>query len=385
MDEGTVGGSGRASPAPAPAAAAHPQVAEDRPRHRLHGLTLSYFTGKLEAYMRAKGLAYDFVEMDMADFRACARATGVAQMPQLQAPSGEWLTDTTAIIARFEAGGAGPALKPAAPLDAFFSQFLEDYFDEWLWRPALYYRWRFEEDARLMSAQIARTMLRDLPGPFWMKRLSILLRQRRVFLHEDGVTAANGPAVEALFHATLDALEPIFAARPYLFGQRPCEADFGLFGSMFRHFSHDPTPQDLMRRRAPHTLAWVARLWAASPQAIEAAPPLAGAPADLDPFLAEANDGYLPYLAANAAAWRAGASSVRAEAKGGVFITRPSPYHVRCLDDLKRAFAALAAADRAAAAARIGPSAGLLAEPLDEVAAIPAAGRPRPTDRAWRR
>jgi glutathione S-transferase len=352
--------------------------------YRLHGLTLSYFTGKLEAYMRVKGLAYDFIEMDMSDFRRCARATGVAQMPQLQTPAGEWLTDTTAIIARFEAQGAGPVLKPSAPLDAFFSLLLEDYFDEWLWRPALYYRWRFDEDARLMSTQIARTMLRDLPGPLWIKRLFILLRQRRVYLGEDGVTRENGPAVEALFLATLEALEPIFAARPYLFGQRPCEADFGLAGPVFRHFSHDPTPHDLMRRRAPHTLAWMARLWAASPPAIEAAPAVQGVPADLDPFFQEASASYLPYLAANARALRDGGRSVRATARGGVFVTKPSRYHVQCLNDLKRAFAALNLPDRAAVAARVG-AADLLAEPLDEVSLSLEDRKASPTDRAWRR
>ena len=68
----------------------------------LHGLKLSYFTGKLEAWLRARGLPFRFVEMDMAGFRACARATGVAQMPALRSPGGEWLTDTTAILRRLD-------------------------------------------------------------------------------------------------------------------------------------------------------------------------------------------------------------------------------------------------------------------------------------------
>ena len=355
------------------------------PRYRLHGLTLSYFTGKLEAYLRVKGVPYEFVEMDMRDFRACARATGVAQMPQLETPTGKWLTDTTAIIAYFESTRTAPALTPCNPLDAFFSLFLEDYFDEWLWRPALYYRWRFDEDARLMSAQIARTMLRDLAGPFWLKRLSILQRQRRVFLHEDGVTSANGSAVEALFLATLDALEPIFETRPYLFGQRPCEADFALFGSFFRHFSHDPTPQDLMRRHAPHTLAWVSRLWATTPQTAEAAPPIDSVPSDLNAFIEEAGESYLPYLAANAQAVRERAARVRATVKGGVFITKPSRYHVHCLNELKRAFTTLDDGNQSAATTRLGAAANLLKEPADEIGVAPATRTARPTDRAWRR
>ena len=48
-------------------------------RYRLHGLKLSYFTGKLEAYFRAKGVPFDYIEMDLADFRRCARATGIAR------------------------------------------------------------------------------------------------------------------------------------------------------------------------------------------------------------------------------------------------------------------------------------------------------------------
>ncbi|MFZ4481029.1 MAG: glutathione S-transferase N-terminal domain-containing protein, partial [Rhodoferax sp.] len=69
---------------------------------RVHGLDVSYFTGKLEAYLRAKGLSYELVEMDTRSFRRCARITGVAQMPQLELPDGRWLTDSTQIIAHFE-------------------------------------------------------------------------------------------------------------------------------------------------------------------------------------------------------------------------------------------------------------------------------------------
>lgn len=353
-------------------------------RYRLHGLTLSYFTGKLEAYMRAKGLAYDFVEMDMGDFRRCGRATGVAQMPQLETPEGEWLTDTTAIIAHFEDQHLAPAFRPADPVAAFFSLLLEDYFDEWLWRPALYYRWRFAEDARLMSAQIARTMLRDLAAPLWLRRRFILHRQRRVYLHEDGVTRANGAAVEALFLSTLEALEPALATRPYLFGARPCEADFGLFGSFFRHFSHDPTPHGVMRRLAPHTLAWVARLWATTPDSLVGAAPVAGAPAEIDPFLQEANTSYLPYLAANMDAVLKGAARVRADVKGGAFLTRPSRYHAHCLNALRRAFQNLSGTERSSMEVRLGPATSILARPVEAIGPAPA-GAAKPTDRTWRR
>ena len=246
----------------------------------LHGLKLSYFTGKLEAWLRARGLPFRFVEMDLAGFRACARATGVAQMPALRSPGGEWLTDTTAILRRLEAEAPGPALQPDAPLAAFLSLFLEDAFDEWLWRPALYYRWAFADDARLMSRRIAATLMRDLPLPLALKAAGVRRRQQSVYLRQDGITRATAPSVARLYPEVLQTLEPVLATRPFLFGARRVAADFGLFGSMFRHFASDPTPSALMRERAPSVLAWTARLWNTRPEGITDAPLPETAPAD---------------------------------------------------------------------------------------------------------
>lgn len=322
--------------------------------HVLHGLKLSYFTGKLEAYLRVKGIRFRFVGMDTADFRACARATGIAQMPQLETPEGGWLTDTTAIIARFEDAGRGPRLRPAAPAAAFISLLLEDAFDEWLWRPALYYRWAFVEDARLMSRQIARTLLRDVPGPLWLRDLAIRARQRREFLARDGVTRTTAPAIERLYREVLAVLEPVLAKRPFLLGPRPCEADFGLFGSMFRHFSSDPTPAAVMRETAPAVLAWTARLWRIGPEDLSGVAEIVEAPADLDPLLALMTRDHLPELIGHLEAVSAGRRVARFQACGVDWRVPASPYRAECLLALRRAFATLPEAARLEVATRLG-------------------------------
>ncbi len=353
--------------------------------HVVHGLKLSYFTGKLEAYFRVKGIPHRFVEMDTADFRACARATGVAQMPQVERPDKTWETDTTAIIARNEDRREEPRLRPEAPVAAFLSRLLEDTFDEWLWRPALYYRWAFAEDRTLLSAQLARTLLRDVPAPFWLRRRSILTRQRWVFLRQDGVTRATAPQVEALYHRTLDALEPIFSRRPFLFGARPCEADFGLFGPFFRHFSHDPTPAAILRERGPHTLAWTARLWATRPADVTRAAPITDAPEDLAPLLEIAGEDYLPYLAANDAAVRKRRKDVRYASQGIPWSVPASPYRAHCLDELRRAFQTLAPGDRAVAGSRVGAAGTtILSSAAASGTAKPRDGTARVADRNWR-
>lgn len=352
------------------------------PTWELHGLKLSYFTGKLEAWLRVRGIPYRFVEMDLAGFRACARATGVAQMPALRSPDGEWLTDTTAILRRLETEAPGPALQPAAPLAAFFSLFLEDAFDEWLWRPALYYRWAFPEDARLMSRRIAATLMRDLPLPLFLKAEVMRRRQQKVYLRQDGITRATAPSVARLYLEVLDALEPVLARRPYLFGSRPVAADFGLFGPLFRHFSIDPTPAAILRERAPAVLAWTARLWNEGPDRIAAETLPLEAPADLDPLLRLAARDHLPELAANAAALAEGRTVNRFVRDGVEWRLPVAPYRAHCLEDLRSAFAGLGPASRAEALERLGPEATTL---TSAASSSPAHARPggRIRNRLW--
>lgn len=359
----------------------------------VHGLDLSFFTGKLEAYLRAKGIAYELREMDTRDFEACARETGVRQMPQVECADGSWLTDTTLILRHLEALHPEPALTPAVPHLRFLARLLEDFGDESLWRPALYYRWAFADDAWLMGGRIARGMLRDVPLPFFVRRLAIRARQRRIYLRNDGVTRATAPAIEKLYLDTLDALEQALAAHPFLLGARPCEADFGCFGSMFRHFASDPTPARLMRERAPRTQAWVARLWALAPRDFAAAPVLVEPPESARALIRLAAATHLPYLEANAAALASGARRVRFRDRGAEFQTPPSAYRAWCLDALAQEFAALEPGERRRAADWLGDAvfARILEQPRPPAPAPRVSGLPirpgapqHPADRTWR-
>ncbi|MFA7639516.1 MAG: glutathione S-transferase family protein [Parvibaculum sp.] len=352
----------------------------------VHGLTLSYFTGKLEAFLRAKGVPYHFTEMDTAAFRRAGRATGVLQMPQVEMPDGSWFTDTTAIMADFDERFPGPALSPRDPATRFASLLLEDYGDEWLWRPALHYRWSFKDDMTLMSAQIARTMMRNLKLPFWLRRQMILRRQRRVYLAQDGVTKETAPQIETLYLETLDAMERILKVRPFLMGERPVEADFGFFGSMFRHFSSDPTPAAIMRARAPHVCLWVARLWATTPDEIERASLPDRIADDLAPLFARVANDYLPYLVTNETAFARGeryATYLRDDVEWCVPVSR---YRVHCLTALRKHYAALDEAARGQVNQFLGTEGSVLLAAKSSVDATnlstPISGK-KPLDRHW--
>ncbi len=308
---------------------------------RVHGLDLSYFTGKLQAYLRYRELPFDFVDMDTAGLRRAAGVTGMAQMPAVELVDGRWMTDTTAIIDWIEARRAGPEVTPRDPALRFFSLLLEDYADEWLWRPALHYRWSFQPDTALMGRRIAAEMLRDVPGPLALRTAVIIARQQRKYVRGDGITPATRGAVENLYHRTLATLEAILATRPFLLGDRPSLADFGFMGSMFRHFSLDPTPARIMRDTAPAVFEWVARMWNARASDFADRVLLDAVPDDWEPFLAEAATGYLPYLAANAAAAAARQATFAVTLQGVNWRLPVNLNRVHCLQALQTAFAAL--------------------------------------------
>lgn len=87
----------------------------------VYGSTASCYTGKLEAYFRAKGVAYPLVPFAESNMRRAARHTGVVQIPQVECPDGSWLVDTTLIREHYERLQPEPAVTPANPAVAFVS------------------------------------------------------------------------------------------------------------------------------------------------------------------------------------------------------------------------------------------------------------------------
>lgn len=303
---------------------------------KVYGLDLSYFTGKFEAFLRYKEIPHRRIELSAATMRLAARKTGLAQMPAVEMPDGRWMSDSSPMIEWLDAAWPGPAVLPADPVQRFFSQLLEDYADEWLWRPALHYRWSYQPDARLMSHRIATEMLHDVPGPLWLRRWGIYRRQLHRYIHGDGVTAATREHIESIYSRNLRQLDKIFATRPYLLGERPTLADFGFFASMFRHFGLDPTPARIMHDEAPHVYEWLARLWNARATRVNGPLHPAGSiPEDWRPILTDMGQCYLPYLNANALAWSKRHKAFDVEIEGCRYHLPVHRYRVWCLERLQ--------------------------------------------------
>ena len=317
---------------------------------RVYGSEISYFTGKLEGYLRYKEIAYERVAMTARYFnRIVRRATGVSQMPAVELPDGRWMTDTTPMIDWFETQWPEPPVIPRDPLQAFASRLVEDYADEWLWRPAMHYRWSYRPDALLLSRRIVTELLPDVPVPQVVKRWAIRRRQFGGYVRGDGVSARTRAHIEGIYLRTLAALETMFATRLFMLGDVPTLADFGFFASMFRHFGLDPTASAIMRDRAPGVYAWLARLWNARASR-ERGALLAGVPSDWGPILDDIGAAYLPYLCANAEAWQARRQRFDVVIQDTPYARVPtSRYRVWCLERLRQHYDALPTAAQQAA------------------------------------
>ncbi len=312
---------------------------------RVYGSRISYYAGKLEAYLRYRGMPYQLLSM-IDHAKEIQAGAGAVQSPVVQLEDGRWLSDTTPILVWFESQRDGPTILPDDAGMRFVAFLLEDHADEWLWRPAMHYRWSYVQDRDHASGVLTDELMTATKGPRYLKRRMVARRQLGGFVRNDGVTDATRPHVEATAMAAYDLLEATLAERPYLLGERPTLVDFGFMGPMFRHFAMDPTPAELMRQRAPRVYTWVARMWEGNHP--DTGTLVAEVDAPLAALLREACETHLVQLRENARAHAAGASHFAMEVQGCRYERLPvSRYRVWCLEELRRHWAELDAAAQA--------------------------------------
>ena len=107
-----------------------------------HGADVSYFSGKARPALPQKGLHYTEVPPRMHEIMA---KTGLAFIPVLVTPEGEYWQDTSEILDRLEERHPDPPLFPTTPVQRVVAYLIELYGDEIGVFPAMHYRWSFPE------------------------------------------------------------------------------------------------------------------------------------------------------------------------------------------------------------------------------------------------
>lgn len=307
----------------------------------VYGSRISYYTGKLEAYLRYKNIAYTPLPMPYGDAEMLKEKVGAIQMPIVD-DDGVWMSDTTPIIMHLESEHPDNPVLPKDPVVGFISHLIEDYGDEWLWRSAMYYRWWYDYDRSLASNVLTDEVTGHLNLPRWIRLKMIVRRQVRHYVKRDGVTETTRHHIEQSYHNALAAMSAMLEKRPFLLGNAPSLADFGMMGPMFRHYGQDPTPQEIMRNSAPAVFEWVARMWHAQDK--DQPEFVTQIPDDAAPLLKEICETHLVQLTANAEAFARGDELFDMTVQGcdyrDIAVSR---YRVWCFEELRRRFNLLSA------------------------------------------
>lgn len=322
---------------------------------RVYGSRISYFTGKLEAYLRYRGHAYTLLPT-YQHASEVAKGTGSTQMPAMQLADGRWTSDTTPILAWLDGRDGGPSIYPERPDLRFVSLLIEDYADEWLWRSAMHYRWSYRLDRDHASGVLTDEQMSQSRLPRPLRRRAIIRRQLGGFVKGDGVTASTWDHVESGYFAVLDQLEAILSGRRFMLGDAPSIADFAMMGPMLRHFGQDPTPADIMRSRGPGVYAWLGRMWNARARE-RATEWISDFDTGISGLLREICETHLVQLRENALAIAAGKARFAQVVQGVRYEDVPAGrYRVWCLENLRREWEGLGEDAR-------GQLRGLLPEP----------------------
>ncbi|HWL41584.1 MAG TPA: glutathione S-transferase C-terminal domain-containing protein [Ilumatobacter sp.] len=237
----------------------------------LYGAPASLYSGKARSYLRKQRI--DFVERSPGGDRYLQHVVPVIGrwiIPVLETPDGELVQDTADIILYFERGDGRThrrfSVYPDTPLQRAVSHVFELFGGEGLLRPAMHYRWNFDDE----NLDFLRSEFPLMAAPPEVaddaeRRFDGMSRRMRKACRGFGVSDQSAPLVEAAFQEWLDLFSAHLAEHPYLLGGRPTIGDFGLMAAMWAHLFRDPAPQHLIKRRAPRVGRWVERMSTGDP------------------------------------------------------------------------------------------------------------------------
>lgn len=309
-------------------------------RYRILGGPGSPYSLKLRAALRYRRIAHDWiVPTGYLAESGELKAADKGMIPVLNLPDGRYWADSTPMILALEEMHPGTrSLLPGDPGQRFLARLIEDFADEWLVLPMFDYRWDAEVDQDFCARRQMAGWLGAMPTVEFDAVIERFRKRQTGVLARMGDRSINRPLLRATYREVLAAIEAQLEVERFLFGGRPSLADIGLFGQLSQ-CAIDPSASAIMRSEAVRTFQWVQDLDDASGiegEWRDAQLPLAPG---VERLLSLVGEVFLPYMAANAAAVRAGEPVVQLEARGLPLALRANPYRAHCLGWLKLALA----------------------------------------------
>ena len=324
-------------------------------RYTLYGSKRSYFTAKVENILRFQQLPYVLSEKMPHDGSPIEGRTGSGAIPALVTPEDWPLADSTPIARLLNERYADRPIIPATPVQRIGVLLLEDWFDEWFMRVAMYTRWNFPDsvDALVGSGvsmnRLGKQWHEVTPEEHQLIRPDVDASLARIatFRHRMtgevasayGTTPDQGQDIMGWYGQFLDDMAAHLQQHRFLLGDRPTVADFVISGGFAAHFGNDTWPREFVLDRQPSVLAFAEQCWdTVHSDARWLADDVL--PDTWAPFFAAMQDLYLPYLLANRQALATQAAMVTMDYGHGAVSTPPRIYQELSRLDLREVRAA---------------------------------------------
>lgn len=288
------------------------------------------------AYLRYRHIRYELLIGNQADSLSLPEPK-VNLLPTFFLPNAqnelEAVVDSTPLIRRFEADFTERAAIPEHPVLAFLNYLIEDYADEWLTKAMFHYRWHYDADIKMAGTILPRWSGIQAPEE-QLQKLSRHISERQISrLYVVGSNDVTAPVIEESYRRFLKIMDGLIKRQPFVLGERPSSADFGIYAQLTQLAKFDPTPTAICLEQAPRVYAWTDLVddlsglqaedadWM-SPESI----------ADiLGDLLAEIGRVYAPALLANAQALQAGQAQMETTIDGRPWVQPTFPYQAKCL------------------------------------------------------
>ncbi len=230
----------------------------------LYGGPVSLYTGKVRSYLRKNNI--NFVEVHPNSERYLKHivpTVGRWIMPCLETPDGRIIQDGADIIDFFdneEKLSHFPVL-PITPLHRAISHLFELFGGEGLLRPAMHYRWNFDEqNISFLESEFSISVIPKMTegkSQINFERSSGRMRKAAVNF---GIGPHSIETIENSFMEWLLLFNSHLEENSYVLGHRPTLGDYCIMAPMWAHLFRDPAPTALIKKHAPRVGRWVERM-----------------------------------------------------------------------------------------------------------------------------
>ncbi len=214
----------------------------------VYGWQRSYFTHKLMAALTFYGADWSFTAKTQANEAEIRFRSGTHQIPVLHTPDNWMIADTTPLLQLLDARFPQRKMFPEDSL-GLLVHLLEEYFDEWIARTTVHWRWNYPENHELLSMDAAQ-------GD--KEAAARLIEWGAKVCRATGVSSETQQrAAEQEYHRIMAAAELQLQTTAFLLGDRPTAVDCIVLAGLRAHFLFDPAPRRELIDRYPVVVEWV--------------------------------------------------------------------------------------------------------------------------------